>query len=239
MSKFDVNGKKPNLVARQFIEDFISVCEHIIEGNPNSKSQLEKLRKEAEGFVAKRGVKSETVHSNCVREMGWDGENAVDKFEDALWEAINGNVSNLRQACFRVTENNQGGRRRFEGFLDKHFNNEPLYYTECSEDDPCVGPHNDGPGWVYIVVNPLFPDWVKIGCTKNHNQRRRSFQTYAPEDYDMVDKHHSTELCYRDEQKVHEKLESLGIEKRREWFKMSIEDAKRRIKTTLHSLFDF
>jgi len=45
MREFDVNGKNTNLVARQFIEDFISVCEYIIERNPSSKSQLENLRK--------------------------------------------------------------------------------------------------------------------------------------------------------------------------------------------------
>lgn len=230
------NCENPDIVAKQYIEDAISVCEYIIERNPSSKSQLVHLRGKAADFVAERGVKPETVHHSCVRGMGWTGEGAVGKFEDALWEAINGNVNNLRQACFRVSENDQVGRRRFEDFFDTHFSNEILYY--CEEDLP-VTSENDGPGWVYIIVNPLFPGWVKIGCTKHYKKREENFQTYAPKNYRMVRKHHSIGHCYRDEQKVHKELEKRGIEKHREWFKMSIEDAWSTIKTTLHSLFDF
>ena len=144
------NCDNPYVVAKQFIEDIISVCEYIIERNPKSKSELEGLRKDAVDFVAmQRGVEPYTIHSACVREFGWKGKGAVGMFEDALWGAIIEKTNNLRKRCFAATENDQVGRRRFEEFFDTHFSNEILYY--CDEDLP-VTSENDGPGWVYICL---------------------------------------------------------------------------------------
>ena len=38
-------------------------------------------------------------------------------------------------------------------------------------------------GFVYIFMNPLFPNWVKIGKAKNWSTRLKNYQQYVPEDY--------------------------------------------------------
>ncbi|MBQ6008815.1 MAG: GIY-YIG nuclease family protein [Kiritimatiellae bacterium] len=47
-------------------------------------------------------------------------------------------------------------------------------------------PTSGKPGFVYIFMNPLFPNWVKIGKAKNWSTRLKNYQQYVPEDYEPV-----------------------------------------------------
>ncbi len=225
MGKVIVKRKIPRHMQNEHSEHVIAVIQYVIDKKPGNKKMMVYWRIKACKFVAQNGkssVTEQTVREACTRRLGWEKEEgSIADFDAALWDAYKGDSAFLHRRCMEYAKN-EDEATKFDQFFREYFSNEPETYTE---DDKEIGPHNDGPGWVYIVVNPLFDGWVKIGCTRNHNKRIRNFQTYAPVNYDMVHKHHSTELCYRDEQKVHKKLEERGIEKHREWFKMPVEDA--------------
>lgn len=46
--------------------------------------------------------------------------------------------------------------------------------------------NKDDSGYVYIFANPSFPEWVKIGKSKDWRKRLRNCQTYAPDDWYAV-----------------------------------------------------
>ena len=81
-------------------------------------------------------------------------------------------------------------------------------------------------GFVYIINNPAWPEWVKIGCAKNIFSRLKSFQTASPfRDYIIagyieIKNRHDAEV------KAHLELEKVAEESRNEWFKISIEKSQ-------------
>ena len=78
-------------------------------------------------------------------------------------------------------------------------------------------------GFVYIINNPAWPEWVKIGCSKNIFSRLYNFQTSSPfRDYIMAD-YIEIQNRHQAEVKVHEEIEKIAEERRYEWFKISIE----------------
>lgn len=81
-------------------------------------------------------------------------------------------------------------------------------------------------GCVYVITNPAWPGWVKIGQTITPKLRVSGFQTSSPfRDYTLnyyvkgVDRHSL-------EEQVHKTAEEFAEERRGEWFKISIEKAK-------------
>jgi len=90
-------------------------------------------------------------------------------------------------------------------------------------------------GVIYIVTNPAWEGWVKIGGTKqkNPNNRLQTYNTSSPfRDYyfEIV-----TEVddVYTSEEEAMEYLDYRGIERRNEWFKTDIKTAKDLIKRGL------
>lgn len=80
-------------------------------------------------------------------------------------------------------------------------------------------------GQVYIIVNPSWPDWVKIGMAVDAEDRCNGYQTSSPfRDYKVVyavdtkDRRKSEALAHKAAEKI--------AERRGEWFKMSIGQAK-------------
>ena len=80
-------------------------------------------------------------------------------------------------------------------------------------------------GQVYIIVNPSWPDWVKIGMAVDAEDRCNGYQTSSPfRDYKVVyavdtkDRRKSEALAHIAAEKI--------AERRGEWFKMSIGQAK-------------
>jgi len=80
-------------------------------------------------------------------------------------------------------------------------------------------------GEVYIVVNNAWPEWVKIGMAIDSEDRLKSYQTGSPmRDYKLVYSV-STKDRRKTEAEAHRSA-SVIAERRGEWFKMSIGEAK-------------
>lgn len=80
-------------------------------------------------------------------------------------------------------------------------------------------------GYVYIITNPAWPDWVKIGMAIDAEDRCNGYQTSSPfRDYVLV---HSVRTANRRkaEQDAHSKAVTVASGASGEWFKMSIQDA--------------
>ena len=87
-------------------------------------------------------------------------------------------------------------------------------------------------GYVYIISNPAWEGWFKVGRAIDAYDRCSGYQTSSPlRDY-------AVEYCkYFDnrknaEEKVHEQLANNKIEKRGEWFKASLKDIKSIVQNT-------
>lgn len=83
--------------------------------------------------------------------------------------------------------------------------------------------NNTKRGHVYIVSNPAWTGWIKVGMAVNAEDRLNSYQTGTPmRDYELVHK----VLC-KDRRKaeafLHESLSTF--ERKGEWFNCSIPEA--------------
>lgn len=81
--------------------------------------------------------------------------------------------------------------------------------------------------WVYILSNPSMPGMVKIGYTNNEPDVRVkeiNRATGIPTDF-VVEFALPCVNGYEVEQLVHEELEDLRVNNRKEFFKVSVEDA--------------
>ena len=79
-------------------------------------------------------------------------------------------------------------------------------------------------GYVYAIINPAWPDWVKIGMAVDAEDRLNGYQTSSPmRDYELI---HSVYFKNRSkaEKNAHKLAEKIA-ERRGEWFKMSNEQA--------------
>ena len=81
-------------------------------------------------------------------------------------------------------------------------------------------------GYIYLITNPAWEGWIKIGKAVNPNDRCLSYQTSSPfRDYklEMAIPVHDRSLS---ETKAHKEANKLSADRKGEWFKLSIEDAK-------------
>ena len=80
-------------------------------------------------------------------------------------------------------------------------------------------------GYVYIITNPAWADWIKIGMAVDAEDRCKSFQTSSP--------HRDYSLEYwgyfsnrrKAEKKVHNKVAKIATGVSAEWFKAPVIDA--------------
>ncbi len=80
-------------------------------------------------------------------------------------------------------------------------------------------------GYVYIITNPSWKGWVKIGMAIDANDRCNQYQTSSPmRDYKLE---YSKQFNHRRtaEAKAHELCANKSIENNNEWFKININDA--------------
>ena len=85
---------------------------------------------------------------------------------------------------------------------------------------------NSPQGQVYIITNPAWEGWVKVGMAVDANDRAGNYQTASPyRDYELG---YVVETKDRraTETETHARLGDL-FEQRNEWFKCSVEMAKR------------
>lgn len=80
-------------------------------------------------------------------------------------------------------------------------------------------------GYVYVMTNDAWPDWVKIGQAVDVKDREKGYQTGSPfRDYTMRHWVRVTDMS-KMENKAHLQAKSIG-EKRNEWFNISLNQAK-------------
>jgi len=93
---------------------------------------------------------------------------------------------------------------KYKGFTDAAFSS--LQNYEKSKE-----------GQVYILRNPAFPSWCKIGMAVDAQDRLKQYQTSSPyRDYELV-KAYNTENRRESEAQAHSLLEK-HYERRGEWF---------------------
>ena len=80
-------------------------------------------------------------------------------------------------------------------------------------------------GFVYVISNPAWKGWVKIGMAIDAEDRLKSYQTSSPyRDYQLL---HSVYVTDRRaiEKKAHRKIGKICEEKQNEWFKVDAIEA--------------
>ena len=80
-------------------------------------------------------------------------------------------------------------------------------------------------GFVYVISNPAWKGWVKIGMAIDAEDRLKSYQTSSPyRDYQLL---HSVYVTDRRaiEKKAHRKVSKICEEKQNEWFKVDAIEA--------------
>lgn len=81
---------------------------------------------------------------------------------------------------------------------------------------------SDPSGFVYLVVHPKFPGWVKVGSTTNPERRLASYNTGDPmRSYRMLSAEPASDRRHA-EWLAHTRLRKLGYDKRGEWFDVGI-----------------
>ena len=80
-------------------------------------------------------------------------------------------------------------------------------------------------GQVYVITNPNFPEWVKVGMAVDSEDRLNGYQTSSPfRDYALVATWDVTDRRSA-ESEAHQKMQKL-YERRSEWFKCTPEQAR-------------
>ncbi len=74
-------------------------------------------------------------------------------------------------------------------------------------------------GFVYIIINPAYPGWLKVGSALDVYNRLRSFQTASPHrDYKLIWYRYSDNKL-KDERRAHRILGKKAYRKN-EWFRL-------------------
>ena len=116
-------------------------------------------------------------------------------------------------------------------------NSHPLYQAERYKNFSSVayssmeGYESSTEGYVYVISNPAWKGWYKVGMAVDAWDRCASFQTSSPfRDYKL-------EYCkhFKDrrgaETETHNLLLSLEIPRKGEWFKATAEQLKKHIQS--------
>jgi len=81
-------------------------------------------------------------------------------------------------------------------------------------------------GDVYIITNKAWPEWVKVGKAVDATDRLKSYQTSDP--FRAYELYHSVtkENRHTAEVEAHKALEALSKDRKNEWFKIDLSEAK-------------
>lgn len=84
-------------------------------------------------------------------------------------------------------------------------------------------------GYLYIVQNSAWPDWVKIGITENLDKRLQQYQTASPfRDYKLLYSLHHPK--YKEaEKRIEESMKPFAKTIKNEWFEVDLGIAKSRL----------
>ena len=87
-----------------------------------------------------------------------------------------------------------------------------------------VNYENSTQGEVYVITNPAFPDWVKIGMAVDSEDRLKGYQTGDPHRSYKLEFSRSFNDRRKAESKAHVLAGKSSIQSG-EWFNMSVQDA--------------
>ena len=80
-------------------------------------------------------------------------------------------------------------------------------------------------GHIYIVTNPAWPEWVKVGMAVHATNRLKDYQTSSPlRNYELAYAY-PTEDRRASEKEAHNLVEQHASERRGEWFKIDTQRA--------------
>lgn len=89
-------------------------------------------------------------------------------------------------------------------------------------------------GFLYIITNPSFPNWVKIGTTTNFRTRLQTYQTSSPFRNYKVEFLLEHPDYISAEKRIQETMKMFCLERKREWFKVDFSVARSRIEEDLN-----
>lgn len=88
-------------------------------------------------------------------------------------------------------------------------------------------------GFLYIITNDAFPDWVKVGTTMNLKERLHTYQTCDPfRGYKIVYSLHHPEFREA-EKRIKETMKRFALEIKNEWYRIDLHMAKSRLEEQL------
>jgi len=88
-------------------------------------------------------------------------------------------------------------------------------------------------GYLYIVTNDAFPEWVKVGTTANLTTRLHTYQTGDPlRRYRVVYSLQHPEFREA-EKRIKDVMKHFALEIRGEWYRINLEMAKSRLEEQL------
>jgi len=143
------------------------------------------------------------------------------------WRSVN------RTQCIKCSKNNNTKSNPNRMYVNgKHVpKSHPLYKPgnyktfEGAAFSALEGYNKSTDGHVYIISNPCWDGWFKVGMAVDPEDRCNSYQTSSPfRDY---------KLCYNKyfkdrrsaEKTAHKKLKKSSLKYKGEWFKVSIKEA--------------
>jgi hypothetical protein len=91
-------------------------------------------------------------------------------------------------------------------------------------------------GFLYIVTNEAFPEWVKVGTTMNLTERLHTYQTGDPfRRYRIVYSIHHPEFLQA-EKRIKDVMKHFAKETKGEWYNVDLNMAKSRLDETLEDI---
>lgn len=149
------------------------------------------------------------------------------------WRSVN------RTQCIKCSKNNNTKSNPNRMYVNgKHVpKKHPLYKAgrfktfEGAAFASLKGYETTSEGYVYIITNPCWSNWVKVGMAIDAEDRCKQYQTSSPfRDY---------KLCYSKffddrkeaEAKAHSLLKKSSEERKGEWFKITQDKAQQIIET--------
>lgn len=87
-------------------------------------------------------------------------------------------------------------------------------------------------GEIYLIINPAFSGWVKVGMSINAVDRLHSYQTSDPFRSYSIYASFKTDDRHKTEKRLHKLLEKT-FEKRNEWFKGDAESIKQVVESQI------
>lgn len=80
-------------------------------------------------------------------------------------------------------------------------------------------------GSVYVMSNPAWPEWVKVGKAVDAEDRLKNYQTSDPYRSYILNHHIKVDNRHAAELQAHVELEAVADARNNEWFKLPVDTA--------------